>query len=601
MNRPGSTNYFLVIKIPFWMAMAVLLIGAWIAPGAVTSLPPAADRPNVLFILTDDQGWGDLSLHGNRWVETPNLDQLARSGAQFERFFVSPLCAPTRASLLTGRYHLRTGTISVTQGWERMRSAELTLAEVFRQNGYATGCFGKWHNGEHGPEDPNGQGFDEFLGFCAGHWNNYFDTDLQHNDRMISTKGFITDVLTDAALNFISQHKTRPFFCYVPFNAPHSPHQVADRYFDKYKAKGLDDEQASIYGLVDNVDNNVGRLLARLDQLGLAQNTIVVFATDNGPNGHRFNGEMKGIKGSVDEGGVRVPLFVRWPGKIRAQTRIQPNTAHIDLLPTLVGLCGLRFRPANPIDGRSLAGLLLGQTDTLPDRMLFTHVAGMSAAGLPAEPGAVRTAQYRLVREKEQIHLYDMVLDPSQSTDLADRHPQPLQTLQAAYKRWFQDVSQTISLIRPVPVAGRRVLMQAPEAHFSGNIRYKQGNGWANDWLINWQSPADSIWWDVAVERPGVYQLSLQYTARDAALGTLLTIQVGNTTLQQTLRTSFDPPLKPSPDRIPRKEVYEKPWAWLRLGNLKLLRGHHRILLQAGSIPHGQVAEVKALLLIAPE
>ncbi|SFD43347.1 arylsulfatase [Spirosoma endophyticum] len=589
------------MKTIYWIVITALLIGAWIARGAATSSPPAAAKPNVVFILTDDQGWGDLSLHGNRWVETPTLDRLANSGAQFERFFVSPLCAPTRASLLTGRYHLRTGTVSVTQGWERMRSTELTLAEVFRQNGYATGCFGKWHNGEHAPEDPNGQGFDEFLGFCGGHWNNYFDTDLQHNDRMVSTHGFITDVLTDAALTFMSQHKTRPFFCYVPFNAPHSPHQVADRYFDKYKAKGLDDEQASIYGMVENVDDNVKRLLARLDQLGLTQNTIVVFATDNGPNGHRFNGKMKGIKGSVDEGGVRVPLFVRWPGKIRPQTWIRPNTAHIDLLPTLVVLCSLRFVPLNPIDGRSLAGNLLGQTDTLPDRMLFTHVGGMSAGGLPAEPGSIRTSQYRLVLEKEQTRLYDMLGDPSQSTDLAAGQPQQVRTLQAAYERWFGDVCQTIRPSRPVPVAARRVLLQAPEAHFTGKVRYKQGNGWANDWLINWQSPADSIWWDVEVERPGVYQMSLQYTAGEAALGTRLTLTAGTKTLQQTLQTSFDPPLKPSPDRIPRKEVYEKPWAWLGLGKLKLPGGHHRILLQASSVPHGQVADVKALLLTALE
>jgi len=581
--------------------MAALIIGGWVARAPATSYRAAAASPNVVFILTDDQGWGDLSLHGNRYVETPNLDQLARSGAQFERFFVSPLCAPSRASLLTGRYHLRTGTVSVTQGWERMRGDELTLAEVFRQNGYATGCFGKWHNGEHAPEDPNGQGFDEFLGFCAGHWNNYFDTDLQHNDRMVPTKGFITDVLTDAALNFISTNKARPFFCFVPFNAPHSPHQIADRYFTKYKAKGLDDEQASIYGMVENVDDNVGRLLAKLDELGLANNTIVVFATDNGPNGHRYNGDMKGIKGSVDEGGVRVPLFIRWPEKIRQQTRIRPNTAHIDLLPTLVGLCGLRFTPANPIDGRNLSGLLLGQTDTLPDRPLFTHVAGMSPAGLTAEPGAVRTAQFRLVLQKEQVHLYDMLRDPAQSTDLAAGQRQQVQTLQTAYERWFRDVSQAISASRPVPVAGRRVLLQAPEAHFSGKVRYKQGNGWANDWMINWQSPADSIWWDVDVQRPGAYQMSLQYTAPEAALGTILILTANKKTLQQTLRTSFDPPLKPSPDRVPRKEVYEKPWAWLPFGTLPLTVGHHRILLRAGSVPNGQGAEVKALLLTARE
>lgn len=575
----------------------MLVIGAWVARRP--AVDAAATKPNVLFILTDDQGWGDLSLHGNPVVQTPNLDRLARSGARFDRFFVSPLCAPTRASLLTGRYHLRTGTVSVSQGWERMRGDELTLAEVFRQNGYATGCFGKWHNGEHAPEDPNGQGFDEFLGFCAGHWNNYFDTELQHNDRMVPTKGFITDVLTDAALTFIGKHKAQPFFCYVPFNAPHSPHQVPDRYFDKYKAKGLDDEQASIYGMVENVDDNVGRLLRALDRLNLTQNTIVVFATDNGPNGHRFNGGMKGIKGSVDEGGVRVPLFVRWPGRIRPQTLIRPNAAHIDLLPTLVDLCGLRFTPAHPLDGRSLTNLLLGRSDTLSDRLLFTHVTSMNDNRLPAEPGSVRTAQYRLVRQRGQSQLYDMLRDSTQTTDIAANQPQQVYRLQTAYDRWFTDVSQSIQFTRPAPVSARRVLLQAPEARFSGGIRYKQGNGWANDWLINWQSPADSIWWDVAVARPGTYQLSLQYTAPAAARGSVVTVTVGSQTTQQTLSRSFDPPLKPSPDRIPRKEVYEKSWAWLPLGKLDLPAGNHRILLRAKSVPNGPVADVKALLLTA--
>ncbi|GAB3319887.1 sulfatase-like hydrolase/transferase [Larkinella ripae] len=581
------------------MGGLVLLIGAGIARRPATAPSPAPARPNVLFILTDDQGWGDLSLHGNRFVETPNLDRLARSGAQFERFFVSPLCAPTRASLLTGRYHLRTGTVSVTQGWERMRSDELTLAEVFRQNGYATGCFGKWHNGEHAPEDPNSQGFDEFLGFCAGHWNNYFDTHLQHNDRMVATKGFITDVLTDAALHFMGTHQSRPFFCYVPYNAPHSPHQVPDRFFDKYKAKGLSDEEASIYGMVENLDDNVGRLLAKLDQLGLSQNTIVVFATDNGPNGHRFNGDMKGIKGSVDEGGVRVPLFVRWPGKIRPQTRIQPIAAHIDLLPTLVDLGGLRFKAVHPLDGRSLGGLLTGRTDTLADRMLFTHVAGMSSQGLPAEPGGVRTAQYRLVRRNGQTQLYDMLDDPAQTSDMAARQPQQVQTLQAAYDRWFGEVSQALDLSRPAPVAARRVLLQAPEARFSGQVRFKQGNGWANDWLINWQTPADSIWWDVVVTRPGGYQLSLAYTAPDAARGAVVTVTAAKQTVHQSLPGGFDPPLKASPDRIPRKEVYEKDWAWLSLGRLELPVGNQRIVLRASSVPKGQIAEVKALRLTA--
>ncbi|HEX6984931.1 MAG TPA: sulfatase-like hydrolase/transferase, partial [Planctomycetaceae bacterium] len=211
------------------------------------ALAPAEDRPNVLLILTDDQGWGDIGSHGNEAVDTPNLDRLAGQGARFERFFVDPLCAPTRAALLTGRYSLRSGVHGVTRGHETMRTEEVTLAELFRDAGYATGCFGKWHNGRHYPNHPNGQGFDEFFGFCGGHWNNYFDTTLERNAEPVRTTGFITDVLTDEAIGFVRRNKDRPFFCYVPYNAPHWPPQVPDRYFEKYKARGLDDETATAY------------------------------------------------------------------------------------------------------------------------------------------------------------------------------------------------------------------------------------------------------------------------------------------------------------------------------------------------------------------
>ena len=302
---------------------------------------PRASRPNVLLIMTDDQGWGDVRSHGNDKIDTPVQDAFAAQAARFERFYVSPVCAPTRASLLTGRYHLRTGTAWVTRGLETMRCEEVTLAEILKQAGYATGCFGKWHNGAHYPHHPNGQGFDEFFGFCAGNWNNYFDTHLEHNGKSVTTGGFITDVLTDAAMAFIEEHKDRPFFCYVPYNAPHGPFQVPDRYFEKYKKRGLDDKTAAVYGMVENVDDNLDRLLHKLDELKLTDNTIVLFLTDNGPNGKRYNGGMKGTKGSVDEGGVRVPLFIRWPGQINPGITVKPIAAHIDLLPTIVELCGV--------------------------------------------------------------------------------------------------------------------------------------------------------------------------------------------------------------------------------------------------------------------
>jgi arylsulfatase A len=202
----------------------------------VFSIPVLSQqKPNVILILTDDQGWGDLSLHGNPWLETPQLDRLARGGVRFQNCYASPLCAPTRASLLTGRYHLSTGVLSVSNGLEVMDAEETTLAELFKANHYATGIFGKWHNGSHFPSRPIDQGFDEFVGFCAGHWSNYFNTTLAYNETFKKTSGYITDVLTEAALAFIERNKTKPFFCYIPYNAPHSPHQVPDKYFRKYK------------------------------------------------------------------------------------------------------------------------------------------------------------------------------------------------------------------------------------------------------------------------------------------------------------------------------------------------------------------------------
>ncbi len=273
-------------------------------------------KPNIIMILTDDQGWGDIHSHGNKLLSTPWMDKLADSGARFDHFFVSPLCAPTRAALLTGRYYLRTGVHGVSNGKENLRSDEIIIAEVFAQNGYATGCFGKWHNGAHYPYDPNGKGFNEFPGFCAGHWGNYFDPVLQHKGNFIQTQGYITDITTDAALDFLDSNKNNPFFLYIPYNPPHSPFQVPDLYFDKYKAKGLNAKNACVYGMCENLDKNIGRILMHLDKHNLRENTIIVFITDNGPNGHRYNGGMRGIKGSCHEGGVRVPCFISWPWQI---------------------------------------------------------------------------------------------------------------------------------------------------------------------------------------------------------------------------------------------------------------------------------------------
>ncbi|MDH5604185.1 MAG: sulfatase-like hydrolase/transferase, partial [Cyclobacteriaceae bacterium] len=196
-------------------------------------------RPNVIIILTDDQGWGDLSINGNTNIRTPNIDRLAEGGTRMDRFYVAPVCAPTRAGFLTGRYHFRTGVFGVTQGDEYMNTDEVTLADIFKKGGYATGCFGKWHNGSQYPYHPNGRGFDEFYGFTSGHWANYFNTTLDHNGKDEKTEGYINDVLTDKALEFIDDNKEKPFLCYIPYNTPHSPFQVPDQYYDTLKNRGI--------------------------------------------------------------------------------------------------------------------------------------------------------------------------------------------------------------------------------------------------------------------------------------------------------------------------------------------------------------------------
>lgn len=577
---------------------APLLLGLGLVP--LVASPSAhsqeSKKPNVLLIMADDMGWGDLRSHGNEKIDTPVLDRLAASGARFDRFYVSPVCAPTRASLLTGRYHLRTYVSGVTGGRETMQADEVTLAEAMRQVGYRTGLFGKWHNGAHYPMDPNGQGFDEFLGFCAGHWNNYFDTTLQKNQRRVATKGYISDVLTDAALEFIDRNRTEPFLCYVPFNAPHSPFQVPDRYFDKYKQRGLDDKTASIYGMVENLDDNIGRLLKKLDDLKLAENTVVLFLTDNGPNSDRFNGGMRGSKGAVHEGGVRVPLFVRYPGRIKPGTVVHETAAHIDLYPTLNELCGITPRGSLPIDGTSLVPLLEGKTQGWPDRLLFTHQSRRGDVELT--PGAVRSRQYRLVNTGQGWQLFDMQADPAQKQDLAASKPDVVQKLREAYEAWYPDVTEGGLQRIPTPVgypAAPVVELPAPEATFTGALRFQGKAGWANDWITGWTSTADTITWNLDVVRPGKHEVTVLYTVPAGDTGAQIEAEAVTGKVKATLQQAHDPKPKPSPDRVPRGEVYEKEWGRLKLGVLELKRGRTPLTLRALTRPGKTVMDVKGV------
>ncbi len=559
-------------------------------------------RPNVLLIVTDDQGWGDFHSHGNDKIDTPALDALASEGARFDRFFVSPVCAPTRASLLTGRYHLRTGVHGVTRTYETMREEEVTLAEAMKKAGYVTACFGKWHNGAHYPHNPNGQGFDEFLGFCAGHWNNYFDTTLEHNGKPVKTRGYISDVLTDAAIEFIDRNQARPFFCYVPYNAPHAPLQVPDKYFDKYKARGLDDQLACIYGMCENIDDNVGRLLRRLDALDLRDRTIVVFLTDNGANSDRYDGDMKGRKGSIDEGGVRVPLFIRSPGRIKPGTEIKHIAANIDLFPTIMDLCGLPMPETLPQDGMSLVPLLTGDDKGWPDRMLFTF---HSPAGRSEDiRGSVRTRQWRAVKSPKRWELYDMIDDPGQKANVADKHLQVVARLSDAFEAMVRDVAK--AGFDPIPTHvgypdWPTVTLPGHEAFLEPGtkrgISYKGANGWANDWITNWTDTGAYAWWPLKVVKPGRFEVTLMYICPEENLGTKLQIELGGRMLEAIVDRAHNPDAIPSPDRVPRGEVYEKVWAPLTAGIVELDKGETRLVLKALEIPGTQACDIKAVQL----
>ncbi len=568
-----------------------------------TLLSAADQPPNVVVIITDDQGWGDLSLHGNQNIRTPNIDALANAGAAFDRFYVSPVCAPTRASLLTGRYYLRTGVLGVTRGQERMNLDEVTFADLFKANGYATGGFGKWHNGSQYPYHPNGRGFDEFYGFTCGHWANYFDTLLDHNGKEVRGQGYINDDFTSKAIEFIETNHSRPFLCYLAYNTPHTPFQVPDKEFDRVKDRGLsmfhrdrkrekDLETVSALAMCENIDLNVGRLLAKLDEHKLAENTIVMYLSDNGPNTWRWNGGMKGKKGAVDEGGVRSPFFVRWPKKIRPGTKIDRIAAHIDVLPTLVELTGIdpakSARRHKPLDGVSLQPLLTGESKKWPERTLFSTFRGRAS---------LRTEQYRA----DAKSLFDMHTDPQQRKNLANREQETHQELAGVLKKWMAQWPQASPRgpdPRPYPVGARRTpptVLPAQDCQFHGSgLRYSAPPPNAS-WMDGWTSAAAYPYWNVDVINPGEYEVILKFTCGQDAVGTELEATFGDQRVSGRIEEAFDPALIESPDRVPRKESYEKPFRRMSLGKISLRRGQGPLKLRALRQTGKEVIDLRAV------
>ena len=544
-------------------------------------------KPNIVLIMADDQGWGDLSMNGNSDISTPNIDALAKNGISFENFYVQPVCSPTRAELLTGRHFTRLGVHRTSAGGERMNLNETTVAEVFKKAGYQTAAYGKWHNGMQPPYHPNARGFDDYYGFTSGHWGNYFSPMLEHNGKIVKGDGFLVDDLTNHGIQFMTENKENPFFLYLPLNTPHSPMQVPDKYWNRFEDKELSlnyegEETTTIehtkaaLAMVENIDYNVGRIIDKLKALDLEENTIVIYLSDNGPNGWRWNGGMRGRKGATDEGGVRTPFLIQWKGSIPAGKTISQLGSAIDLLPTLASLAKIAATTEKDIDGKNLAPLLLEENPKWEDRLVFNHWSGKTS---------IRTQRFRLDNEDR---LYDITSDRGQKINVSSQFPKVLDSLRKAKIDWLAETKPLTSETddRPITLGHPHfeyTQIPARDGIPHGNI--KRSNRHPNNtFFTNWESVKDSITWDVEVLADGEFEVELYYTMKPENPGVAIQLSHGHSKFISRITEAHDPPLTGMEnDRDPRIESYVKDFRPKVLGNIELQKGRSLLTLK---IPH---------------
>ena len=489
----------------------------------VVSVSQAKDRPpNVVIVITDDQGYGDIGAHGNSKIKTPSLDVLHRKSVRLTDYHVDPTCAPTRAALLTGRYSTRTGVWHTILGRSLMRPEELTLPEIFKANGYTTGMFGKWHLGDNYPLRPEDQGFDDTVYHKGGGvgqgpdaWgNDYFDDTYFRNGVPEKFEGYCTDVWFQEATRFVKTNKDKPFFCYLSTNAPHSPYFVDPKYSEPYQKDGVPSTMAKFYGMITNIDENVGKLRGVLRTMGLEENTIFIFTTDNGTAAglarqkdkapwKGFNIGMRGTKGSEYDGGHRVPCFWHWPdGGLTGGKDVDLLTAHIDMVPTLVDLCGLAKPNGPAVDGLSLKSWLTDPSIAQPDRTILVH----SQRILHPEKWrktAVMTKRWRLVNGTE---LYDMSKDPGQTSNLADKHTKEFETLRGSYDAWWRSMKDIMKTDVAISIGSDAEPVVQLHCHDwqskSGGCPWHQ-NHVTKGMVSNGE-------WVLDVEQPGTYAFELR-------------------------------------------------------------------------------------------
>ncbi len=492
-------------------------------------------RPNIVLILCDDLAWGDVAAHGNAHLRTPNMDRLHAEGSHLTRYCSGPLCSPGRASVMTGRYHLRTRVLDTYCGRSIIDPDERTIAALLREAGYRTGAFGKWHLGDNYPSRACDLGFEDTLMHLAGGigqpgdhienfrrretQNSYFDAVYHRNGVPEQSRGYCTDVFADETIRFIREHRDEPFFAYLAPNAPHSPFEIDERWVEPYRRMGVCERHARVYGMVENIDMNVGRVLGVLDELGLAEDTIVIFTSDHGPCGSaddpeaegesriRFNGGLRGKKGTLYEGGIRVPSLWRWPRRFDAGRDVDRLAHAIDMLPTLLEVAGVPLPDDRVIDGVSLLPLLTGQNeaDPWPDREVFMqwHRGNMP---VPRRNAAVITQQYKWysVMEDQEAQLFDLEADPHEQHDLAGAMPDLATAMGSRYEAWLDEVGATRG---PGTFDPQLIHLGTPHE----NPTFLSRNDWRLVDQEGWQRDDLRGVWHVKVTQGGPYAVTVRH------------------------------------------------------------------------------------------
>lgn len=557
-TSPESRNSAVDSCRVFLLVFAAVNVLTMTAGAAADGEPP---RPNILFVMTDDQGYWDTGATGNPHIDTPAMDSVAAEGVQLRRYYAAPVCAPTRAGIMTGRYYLRTGLYNTRFGGDSLGTSEVTVAQLLKSAGYRTGLFGKWHLGKYPDYQPQQRGFDEFFGHYHGHIERYqFPDQVYHNGRPVEARGYVSDLFTQAAIDFIEQTVQRgsePFFCALMFNAPHSPwlldtshsgQPTGDRLLSKYLERGLPLREARIYALIERVDQNLGRLLERLQQLNVADTTLLVFTSDNGGVSTFWNGGMKGRKSSPWEGGVRAPCFVRWPGHIPAGRVIDAQTSHVDWLPTFCRLAGVDIPDDRPIDGRSLVPLLLAGEGS--EHHPYVYHTWDRYVPNPDRRWSISDARWKLVGlfgagqppDPHKWRLYDLQNDPGETRNRLQDHPETVARLRTEFTRWFKDVTRghdyTPVLIPVGDPQADAVELSPSWATWQGDsIRYVfDGYDW--DTIEGWKQPGEKAVWRLDVRRPGSFRVQLRYGCRPLDAGGVLKMSAGDATIEHNVRAT---------------------------------------------------------------